>query len=94
MKFVRKVSTDRAAVGFHGLCLETEPSEDPLVGAIHYLVALTHALWFYVKRVRVFHDEFACPHHTKPWSDLVTELRLDLIEIRRQLPVTLDFAFC
>ena len=83
MKFVRKISADRAAVGFDSPRLETEPREDLLVSAIHYLVALAHALRIYVKRVCIFHDELARSHHAKTWSDLVTEFRLDLVQNRR-----------
>ena len=43
-----------------------------------------------VERVRVLHEELARAHHAEARPALVAEFHLDLVEVRRQLAVTLE----
>jgi hypothetical protein len=45
-----------------------------------------------MKGVGILHDEFAASHDAEARADLIAELRLDLVEIDRQLAVALDLA--
>ena len=41
-----------------------------------------------MERVGVFHSEFTRTHHAKTWTNLITELILDLEKGNRQLLIT------
>ena len=45
-----------------------------------------------VERIGVLHDELSRAHHTEARADLVTEFRLDLVEVDRQLLVAAHLA--
>ena len=56
----------------------------------HGVVAGLQPLLVEVERIRVLHEEFARPHHAEARAALVAEFHLDLVEVRRQLAVTLE----
>ena len=91
VELLRVAAADAAGVGAHGAEAQLHPLENPRVGAVHSLVALVEGCLVEMEGVGVLHGEFARPHHAETRPDLVPELRLDLVEIDRQLPVALDF---
>ena len=60
------------------------------VRGAHRLVRLVERLAAGVERVGVLHDELAPAHQAETRTHLVAELRLDLIEVDRQLAVRVD----
>lgn len=87
---MRAAAADRAVVGRDRTKLEADAREDPHVRVVHLLVRFLEAFVILIKRVRVLHDELAAAHHAEARTDLVAELRLDLVEVHRHLPVALD----
>ena len=58
---------------------------------MHDLIRLIERLLIHMKRVGVFHSEFARTHNAKPWATLVAEFGLYLVQIRRELAVAINF---
>jgi hypothetical protein len=90
VKLMRTAAADRAVVRRHRAEVETEAREDTHIGVVHLAIRLFQTVLVLVERVRIFHDEFAAAHQAETRTDLVAELRLDLIEVHRHLPVALD----
>ena len=87
MELVREGTANRAAVGLDGAEPHAEALEDPLVGLEHHPVLAIRVGIVHVERVAVLHDELTAAHQAEARPNLVAELRLDLIEIDRQVPV-------
>ncbi len=92
VEFMRAATADRTVVRGHGAEIQTKAREDPHVRVVHLAIRLAQAFRVFVERVRVFHDELASAHHAETRTDFVAELRLDLIEVHRQLAIALDLA--
>ena len=91
MEFLRLAAADGAGVRLHDPVGELQAVEDPGIGTAHGLVGIFQARFVQVEGVGVLHHELARPHDAEPGPDLVPELRLDLVVVDRQLPVTLEF---
>ena len=89
---MRRGAADQAGVGFHWAEGQPAAGEDGLVRLVHLPVALLCAGFVGVERVGVLHDELAPAHQPEARPDLVPELGLDLVEVRRELPVGADLA--
>ena len=87
MELVREAAADRSAVGFDRAELDGKALKDALVGLEHHPVLAVGVLVVDVERVAVLHDELAAAHQSEARTDLVAELRLDLVEIHRQVLV-------
>src|SRR5205814_6889293 len=69
---------------------EAHPREDARIRVVHDLVRTLERFLVGIERVSVLHDELARTHHPEARPHFVPELRLDVIEIDRELLVTLD----
>ena len=67
-----------------------EPLEDPHVGAVLCPVADVQPILIAVRRVRVLHDELADPDQAVARTRLVAPLRLEVVDLERELPVRAD----
>lgn len=85
LELLAQVAADGAAVGGHGTVGQAEAVEDAAVGLGHDLVARLGSSLVAVEAVGVLHGELAPPHQAEAGTALVTELRLDLVEILWQL---------
>ena len=85
-----QAATHHPDVRRHRDRLEAEALEDPDVGAVVSPVAGVEALVVPVAAVRVLHHELAHPDQAAPRTRLVPELRLEVIEPDRQLPIRAD----
>ena len=90
VEFVREAAADGAAVGFDRPELDAEPAENPLVRLEHLPVLAVGVRIVDMKRVAVLHDELAAAHEAEAGTNLVTELRLNLKQVQRQLLVARD----
>src|SRR5215831_4191540 len=90
MELVCEAAANRTAVSLDGPEPDTEPSEDPLVSLEHPPVLAVGVGVVHVKGIAVLHDELAAAHQAEARTDLVTEFRLDLKDIQRQLFVAGD----
>lgn len=91
-EFVRVLAAHNTGVGFHWQGVEAAAAEDLNISVVHFLVAGLRRFFGGVKAVSVFHNEFPRPHQAKSRADFVAELRLDLVEVDRELAVGVDFA--
>ncbi len=91
-EFVREVAADGTGVSLHGLETEADTGKGFFVRLKHGPVGLLGTLFVLVKGVGVFHDELTAAHQTETGADFITEFRLYLVQIDRQLLVGLDFA--
>ena len=83
-EFVRRVAADGARVRLHRDVGQPASPEDRAVRVVHLPVSLVEtagALLGQVKRVGIFHQEFARPQHAALGPRLATEFRLNLIEV-------------
>ena len=90
---MRRRAADRAGLRLDRLVGQSAPVEDAAVRLVHALVGRVEAagtVHGHVKRVGVLHDELAAAQHAESRPRLVAELRLDLVEVQRQLAVRLD----
>ena len=92
LELLGRRAADRTGVGLDGAELEAHSLEHADVGGAHRVVAFLQRLRRGMEGVGVLHDELAAAHHAEPRTDLVAELHLDLVEVRRQLSVALEFA--
>ena len=92
MEFMRGIAADIAGIGQHGAVFEAEPREYPAIGLIHLFIGLGQRGLVQMKRIGVFHEEFARAHDAEARSYLVAELGLDLIKVHGQLFVAADLA--
>ena len=94
----RREEVDRLAPAHHpGLRLDRvvlEPAalEDPVVGALVQAEAPLQALLVAVERVRVLHDELPHADEGRRGARLVADLRLEVVEDLRELPVRAELA--
>ena len=77
-------------VGADGDRVEPESLEDPLVGAVLLPIAHVEPGVVEVAAVGVLHDELADADEAAARAWLVPELRLEVVELHRELPVALD----
>jgi hypothetical protein len=91
-ELLRGRAADRARVRFHERVLEPTPLEDATVRAVHLLVVDVEARLVEVEGIRVLHQELAPAEQPEARTDLVAELRPDLVEVERQLPPRRDGA--
>ena len=89
-ELVAGVAADRPALGLDGQIVEPAAGEDAAIRGIHLVVALVERFHRGVEAVGVFHQELAGAKHAEPRPLLVAELRRDLIERDRHLPVAVD----
>ena len=82
--------THHPDVGADRDCVEPEAPEDPLVGLVMLAVAHVQAGLVAVAAVRVLHDELSDSDQAAARPRLVAELRLEVVDEERQLPVALD----
>ena len=92
VELLRPAAADCARVGVDHAVIEPEPLEGPAVGVVHRQVRPFEALGVEIERIGVLHDELARAHHPEARADLVTELRLDLVKVDRQLLVAAHLA--
>ena len=78
---------DRARVRLDDREVEAAALEDPAVRRVLRLVGAVEPLGVRVEGVAVVHQELAAAHQAEARTDLVAELRPDLVERHRQLPV-------
>ena len=67
-------------------------AENTLVGCAHVLVFAFQIDVVQVKTVGIFHQEFASAHHPETRTDFIAEFGLDLVQVYRQLAITVDVA--
>ena len=89
-KLVRMAAADRARIGLDHPIAQADAIENPAIGGAHPLVTRAHAVGVDIERIRVFHQKLARAHDAEARANLVAELRLDLIQIKRQLAITVD----
>ena len=89
---MRGLAADGAAVGGYHAKLEAQAGEDTAVGLAHGFVGDFQRGLVDVKRVGIFHDELACPHHPEAGPDFIAKLRLDLVVDHWELAIALDLA--
>ena len=82
-----RAAADRARVGLDDREVEAAPLEDPAVGGVLRRVGAVEARGVRVERVAVVHQELAPAHQAEARTDLVAELRADLVERDGKLPV-------
>ena len=87
VKFLRYAAADAAAVRLHGAEFEAHAGKNAGIRVEHGPVALREARLIDVKRVGVLHEELTGAHHAEARANLIAELRLNLVEIDRQLLV-------
>ena len=92
VELVGGAATYIACVSEYGAKIESQAREDCTVGSKHLLVGFFQAGIADVERIGIFHDEFPCPHDTKPGAALVTKFGLNLVEVGRKLLVAGIFA--
>src|SRR5213592_1534473 len=92
MKLVRAGTANRSGIGRNRAKSQSEPREYPRVGVVHISVLAIKVGMARVKRVTVLHHKFASAHNTEAGAPLIAELRLNLVEVDRQLAVAFDFA--
>lgn len=85
LKLMRREAADVAGVGGNRAKFQSKSLENFHVRVVHDLIALGQRFLIDVERIRIFHDEFARTHHAKTRATLITKLRLDVIEVSRQL---------
>ena len=87
-------AADRPGVGLYSTKIQPHAPEHARIGLAHHRVALGQRALIGMEGVGVLHDELARTHHAEARPHLVAELELDLVEVDRQLAVTLDVAPC
>ena len=80
-------AADLAGIGLHGAELKAATRADALVGRVHPVVLLLQRFLRVMEAVAVLHDELAAAQQAEARTDLVAELRLDLVHVQRQLLV-------
>src|SRR5688500_9180678 len=70
--------------------METKARKNALISGIHLIVGLLQRGLIDMKRIGIFHDEFTRSHHAKAWTAFVAKFGLDLVDIYRQLFVTVE----
>ena len=78
---------DGAGVRLHRGEAQAAAREDAAVDLAHALVGRAHALGVEVEGIGVLHDELASTHEPEAGTDLVAELRLDLVHDEGELLV-------
>ena len=91
VKFVGIGPADTAGIGFHSPEVQVHALEYAGIAGMHFPVGFVERFLTFVKRVSVLHGELARAHHAEPGTHLVTEFRLNLVEVTGQLPVTVYF---
>ena len=71
--------------------LQPHACKDIRIGIVHLLIRFIHARDIFIKRVKIFHDEFPAAHEAKARTPLITEFILNLIEHQGQLLVRAYF---
>ncbi len=92
VKFLRRTAADAAAVGLHRAKFQADARENARVRLVHEAVALGKARLVDMKGIGILHQEFARAHDAEARANFIAELRLNLIEIHRQLLVAAQFA--
>src|SRR4051812_17462212 len=90
LELVAQIAADRAGIGAHRDCLQPHPRKGAQIGNEHLVVGVPGPSLIEVEAVIILHQEFAAAHHAKARAHLVAELPLDMIEVLRQIAVTLD----
>ncbi len=80
-------AADLAAVGLHLAPLQTTAVADLLVGLAHGVVGFLHRFLRGVEAVGVLHNELAGAQKAEAGANLIAVLRLDLVQVHRQLLV-------
>jgi hypothetical protein len=86
-----KTPPDVARISLYCTEPETTSPEYPVIGIKHLFVGYPGAFLVSIEAVSVLHAELPAAHDPEPWSDLVAEFGLDLIEVFRKLTIGLDF---
>ena len=86
-EFVRAFTADRTTVCFNRTAFKTAATEDVFVRFVHFLIADIKACFIFVKRIQVFHDEFATTHQAETRAAFVAVFVLNLVEHERELTI-------
>ena len=87
---MRRGAANGPGIGLDRHVVERAAAKDRAVGVAHRLVSLVERRRAGVERVRVLHRELAPAHEAEARPHLVAELRLDLVEVDRELPVGVE----
>jgi len=86
-EFGRDLAADLAAIGLHLAVIQAAAGADGAVGLPHGVVGFLQRLLGGVETVGVLHDELAGAQKTEARANLITVLRLNLVEVLRQFLV-------
>ena len=86
-ELMRKTAADASRISLHGTKTETAAGKDPLIRLEHLPVTFFRPGLVHIETVGILHAEFPAAHHTEPRPNLVTEFRLNLIEVPGKLTV-------
>ena len=87
LKFVRETVSNRAAVCQDRTEMQPATRENPRVRIIHRPILTVESLIVRVKRIAIFHDEFAAAHETETRAQLVAIFIGNLIQGNGELLV-------
>ena len=89
-ELLRGSAPDRTAIGINGNRCQSTAFKNASIGLIHLQVCVLEIGLVGMKRVGVFHDEFAPTHEPKTGANFIPKFGLDLVQIHRQLFVGLQ----
>src|SRR5690606_25984639 len=90
LEFVAARTADRAGIGGYGAKLKAQSREDAHICVIHAVVAFLSSGFVAIEGVSVLHREFAPAHQAEAGAAFVSEFRLDMVEVHRQLAPAVD----
>ncbi|MNE83712.1 hypothetical protein D3C80_1805500 [compost metagenome] len=80
-EFMAVVATDRAGVGTHWDGAQTKTREGAQVRGEHLVIGMNGAFLRQVEGIGILHQELARAHGTETWTQLITELQLNVVEV-------------
>ena len=83
MEFMGKASANAATVCLDSTGFQSQAIKNSLISVVHGLVTTGHTLCIGIKRIGVFHNEFARAHDTKPRPNFISKLGLNLVQVER-----------